>query len=157
MNNFMSHMSHMSQFSLPLYIDTCLFFTPAHAKEREKASISKSMQNSVISVISVISDMLLFCRQSLSYRRLKHDRDSNHNFFYSRFLSRFYRITRGRHTHTPPGFGSCKLAKNASRAMPDPPSPPARCLFFQLDNISICQVGRTIKRRESVGVSGVIL
>jgi hypothetical protein len=39
----------------------------------------------------------------------------------------------------------------------DLPPLPARSLFFKLVNISICQVQNSIKRRELVGVSGVII
>lgn len=130
MNNFtMSHMSHMSQFSLPLYIDTCLFFTPAHAKEREKASISKSMQNSVISVISV---MIIFCRQSLKLQEVTNDLriiliGYIHRFYNSD--SGVYRMTQKRHTPTPPGIESYDNIRASARAKSRPPSWSPRKFF----------------------------
>lgn len=127
MNNFT--MSHMSQFSLPLYIDTCLFFTPAHAKEREKASISKSMQNCVISV------MLIFCR-NLNFRRFNHVRNSGNNNFYDSFLHGCYRMTRGRHTPTPPALGPLERGGFCSWAMSRPPSRSPRNSNFHIENIS---------------------
>ena len=75
-----------------------------------------------LSYLSYLSlSHILFCRQSLKTTGgFNNDRNSNYNFFYSRFLFGVYRMTRGR--HTPPGFGSCKLAKNASRAKSHPPA-----------------------------------
>ena len=110
-----------------------------------------------LSYLSYLSlSHILFCRQSLKTTGgFNNDRNSNYNFFYSRFLFGVYRMTRGR--HTPPGFGSSGRGGTLSRAMSHPPSFPARKGKNQLVNISICQVDRTTKPRESVGVSGVNL
>ena len=60
-----------------------------------------------LSGLSVLSGThILFCGQSLKTTGgFNNDRNSNYNSFYDSFLHGCYRMTRGRHTPTPPASG----------------------------------------------------
>jgi len=87
---------------------------------------------------------ILFCRQSLNYRRFNHDRDSGNNNFFNSFLHGVYRMTGGRHTPTPPGIESYDNIRTSARAMTHPPSSGGRRLFFQLVNISTVKLAELL-------------